>query len=108
MDRAKMAAIAKASGLPFVYGSWKPDKQPPMPYVAYRYSYSTDLYADGINYMSIENWQIELYAEAKDEAHEKLLEAAINEAGWCFDKREYGFDDPYQYLQTIYLIKTIG
>ncbi len=108
MDRAKIAAIAKASGLPFVYGGWKKDSQPPMPYVVYRYSFSIDFKADGANYVPIENWQIELYSESKSEAHEKKLEAAINAAGWCFDKREYGFDDPYQYLETLYLIKTIG
>lgn len=108
MDRGQVVAVAKAAGLPVAYAQWKAGNDPPMPYIVYRYSYSNDLIADNVNYIRVSTWQIELYSERKDEKHEDLLEAAIRAKGWSFEKREYTFSDPKQYLETLYIIKTIG
>ncbi len=108
MDRREIYAVAKAAGLPTVYRGWKAGGEEPMPYVVYRFSYSNDLMADNMNYLTRETWQIELYAESKDDAHEMSIQQALKEAGLKYEKREYTFDTPKSFIQTIFIVKTIG
>ena len=113
MDRKSIASMARAPGYPVVYAQWKPGSAPPMPSVVYRYGYSRDLMADGANYVPRETWQIELYSESKNDDAEKAIQAAVNAAGWSYEKREYSFDGGVadttkHYLETLYIVKTIG
>lgn len=108
MDRERIKEAADEAGLPVCYAAWPKGAEPPMPYVAYRFSYSRSGAEGGIAYAPVETWQVELYSEAKDQAHERLLEDALCSRGWAVDKREYQHFDPYPYIQTIYIVTTVG
>ena len=41
-------------------------------------------------------------------ADDRAIEEALCSRGWAVDKREYQHFDPYPYIQTIYIVTTVG
>lgn len=95
----------KSIGLPVVYREFTTPPDPP--YLIYLFSYSSDLMADGQNYLEIDNYQIELYTKNKDPATESLVQNKLKELGLPYSKTET-FLQSEGLFQLVYDIQLIG
>jgi len=105
MTLEELYQALKSIGLPVAYRAFKAPQKPP--FIVYFFAYKSDMMAENQNYVEIDNFQIELYTEDKDEATEKLVESKLKELGLPYSKTE----NPEQsegLLQLIYEIQLIG
>ena len=101
MDEATLFALLKTTNLPVAYHHFTSPPSPP--YIVYLFSYNSNFGADNRVYNSEKNFQVELYAKAKDLASEKLIEDALNGADVYWEKTEMYIDSEglYQVLYEI-------
>ena len=101
MDEATLFNLLKSTGLPVAYHHFTSPPSPP--YVVYLFSYSSNFGADNKVYDAQKNFQVELYAKAKDLASEKLIEDLFNANDIYWEKTEMFIDTEglYQVLYEI-------
>ena len=101
MDEATLFQLLKTTGLPVAYHHFTSPPSPP--YIVYLFSYNSNFGADNKVYDAQKNFQVELYAKAKDLASEKLIEDALNGADVYWEKTEMYIDSEglYQVLYEI-------
>lgn len=101
MDEATLFALLKMTKLPVAYHHFTSPPSPP--YVVYLFSYSSNFGADNKVYDAQKNFQVELYAKAKDLASEKLIEDLFNANDIYWEKTETYIDSEglYQVLYEI-------
>ena len=101
MDEAALFALLKTTNLPVAYHHFTSPPSPP--YVVYLFAYNTNFGADNKVYSGAKNFQVELYAKAKDLASEKLIEDALNGADVYWEKTETYIESEglYQVLYEI-------
>ena len=101
MDEATLFTLLKTTNLPVAYHHFTSPPSPP--YIVYLFSYNTNFGADNKVYAAAKNFQVELYAKAKDLASEKLIENLFNANDIYWDKTETYIDseDLYQVLYEI-------
>ncbi|QRG66933.1 hypothetical protein [Brevibacillus choshinensis] len=110
MTQADLYLVLESLGLPVAYGQFESTENepaPPPPFITYQFSYSSDLIADNHNYVSIENFQIELYTAKKDLAAEKLVQDKLKELQLPYRKTEAWLDGE-KLWQIIYEIQLLG
>ena len=95
----------KSIGYPVAYGSFA--KPTPPPYLIYQFAYSNDFIADGMNYLEISNFQVELYTDYKDPATEKKVQDKLKELRLPYSKIETWLDSE-NLRQVIYEVQIIG
>ena len=105
MTQAELYQGLQATGLTVVYREFTTPPDPP--YLIYLFSYSSDLMADGQNYLEIDNYQIELYTKNKDPATERLVQNKLKELGLPYSKTET-FLQSEGLFQLVYEIQLIG
>ena len=91
-------------GLPISYHHFV--ESPALPYLVYLFSYSSDLIADGKNYKTISNFQIELYSNKKDLANELKVENKLQDLGLPYFKTETWIEAEELY-QTLYEVRIL-
>ncbi len=101
MDEATLFNLLKSTGLPVAYHHFTSPPSPP--YVVYLFAYNTNFGADNKVYSGAKNFQVELYAKAKDLASEKLIENLFNANDIYWEKTETYIDSEglYQVLYEI-------
>jgi hypothetical protein len=105
MTQAELYQALKSIGYPVAYGSFSSPVTPP--FITYQFAYSNDLIADNINYVPIENFQVELYTDKKDLAAEKKVQDKLKELGLPYRKFETYLDEEKMY-QILYEIQILG
>ena len=105
MTQAELKQCLESTGLPVIYR--RDTIYPKPPYLIYLFSYSSDLMADGQNYLEIDNYQIELYTKNKDPATERLVQNKLKELGLPYSKTET-FLQSEGLFQLVYEIQLIG
>lgn len=105
MTLAELNTALKATGYPVAYSHFKSEVTPP--YIVYLFAYDSDLKADNINYVSIGNFQVELYTDKKDLTAEGKVQTVLKNLGLPYSKTETFIDDE-SLFQTIYEIQLIG
>jgi hypothetical protein len=105
MTQAELLQALKSIGYPVAYGSFSSPVTPP--FITYQFAYSSDMIADNHNYVSIDNFQIELYTSKKEPATEKLVQDKLKELGLPYRKVEAWLDSE-NLRQIIYEVKLIG
>ncbi|MGG3737534.1 hypothetical protein [Aeribacillus pallidus] len=105
MTQAELYQALKSIGYPVAYGSFSSPVTPP--FIVYQFAYSNDMMADNINYVPIENFQVELYTDKKDLAAEKKVQDKLKELGLPYRKFETYLDEEKVY-QILYEIQIIG
>lgn len=85
MARSDVAAVCRATGLPFAYRVF-PDGygEIPYPHLRYQRSGADYLHADDRAYAKADEWSILLVSETKDDAAEAAVEAAMDAAGIAY------------------------
>ena len=101
MDEAALFALLKTTNLPVAYHHFTSPPNPP--YIVYLFSYNSNFGADNKVYDAQKNFQVELYAKAKDLASEKLIEDLFNANDIYWEKTETYIDSEglYQVLYEI-------
>ena len=98
--------ILDTIGLQYTYRSFPIGNVPELPYFVFYFPSSDDFGADNINYVRIDNVNIELYTENKDFETEKQVETILTQNGFYFDKSETYIqqEQMYEVLYTIQII----
>jgi hypothetical protein len=105
MTQAELLQALKSIGYPVAYGSFSSPVTPP--FIVYKFAYSNDMMADNINYVAIDDFQVELYTEKKDLAAEKKVQDKLKELGLPYRKFETYLDEEKVY-QILYEVQLIG
>jgi hypothetical protein len=105
MTQAELLQALKSIGYPVAYGSFSSPVTPP--FIVYKFAYSNDMIADNINYVAIDDFQVELYTDKKDLNAEKLVQDKLKELGLPYRKFETYLDEEKVY-QILYEIQILG
>jgi len=92
MTQEQLNSVLQSTGLPVVYHAWPAGKAPLPPYIAFLATYSHNLFADGVVYLTITRYQVELYTVVKDPDSEQLVENALRAGGIPWEKSETYLD----------------
>ena len=105
MTQTELYTALKSLGLPVAYSSFSTAVTPP--FITYQFAYSGDVMADNMNYVEINNFQVELYTTKKDLAAEKLVKDKLKELELPYTQTEAWLDDE-KLFQNIFEIQLIG
>lgn len=105
MTQAELYQALKSIGYPIAYGSFSSPVTPP--FITYQFAYSNDMMADNVNYVAIEDFQIELYTAKKDLVAEQKVQDKLKELGLPYRKFEAYLDEEKMY-QILYEVQLIG
>ncbi|UYL94039.1 putative tail-component [Geobacillus phage vB_GthS_PK3.6] len=105
MTQAELYQALKSIGYPVAYGSFSSPVTPP--FITYQFAYNSDLIADNVNYVPIENFQVELYTAKKDLVAEQKVQDKLKELGLPYQKFETYLDTENLY-QILYEIQLLG
>lgn len=80
---SEAAAICAATNMPFVYRTWPASMAGSVPYPHVRYwrASSRRIAADDSTYLMVDEYELMLVTESKDEAAEAAVEGALADAG---------------------------
>ena len=105
MTQAELYQVLKSIGYPVAYGSFTSPVTPP--FITYQFAYSNDLIADNINYVAIDDFQVELYKTKKDITAEQKVQDKLKELSLPYRKFETYLDEEKVY-QILYEIQILG
>ena len=105
MTQAELYQALKSIGYPVAYGSFSSPVTPP--FIVYQFAYSNDMIADNINYVAIDDFQVELYTAKKDLVAEQKVQDKLKELGLPYRKFETYLDSEKMY-QILYEIQILG
>ena len=94
----EMVAVLDQTGFPIANVVFPKDEPHDPPYLIWLTTGSTDLYADGTNYLEVPDVQVELYTLRKDPASEKKVQSALSDSGFTYSKDEGWLDDEQMYM----------
>lgn len=109
MTLAELVQILKATNYPVVYSHFTVTENNPMPdppYIAYIFTYSSNIYADNKVYKKVNNVQIELYTTKKDLEAEARLEEILDANEIAYETSETFIESEGLY-QKIYETRLI-
>lgn len=106
MSYEAIATMVSGMGLPYAYFSFPENQAPNLPYIVYHYPNNNDFGADNINYVRIDQVNIELYTENKDFETESSIEAVLKENGFYYEKTESYLRTEQMYM-VLYEIQAI-
>ena len=101
-NHAEIAEILSGAPLPIVYQSWDENPEtgqhaPDLPYIAYYFESSDNMFADDRVYVKIERLVMELYTQGKDFEAEERFEAFLDLAEIPWEKFENRLDRENMY-----------
>lgn len=100
--------ILDQTGLPVTYYLWEPGEVPPLPYIIYWIPEDSDYYADGENYMCIQNVRIELYTKEKAWDLETKVENVLKQNGIPYGREETYLrtEEMWMVVYTVSILRT--
>lgn len=110
MTLAELKTALEGTGLPVAYRefiSTVENPAPDPPFICIQFANSDDVMADNQNYKGIGNYDVELYAELKDQTTEGLVEAVLRTNRLAWRKSEY-YIETENFNQVVYEIQLIG
>lgn len=78
----------------------EPGPAPDPPFICYYYAGDDDLFADNINFVSIQELIIELYTDFKNFETEEKVESALRENELAWEKNETYIDNQRMHMTT--------
>jgi hypothetical protein len=105
MTQAELYQALKSIDYPVAYGSFSSPVTPP--FIVYQFAYSNDMIADNINYVAIDDFQVELYTAKKDLVAEQKVQDKLKELGLPYRKFETYLDEEKMF-QILYEIQILG
>lgn len=105
MEYKKLLSELKTLNYPVAYDTFKKRKSPP--FITILYKSNDDIMADNINYVEVQNFQVELYTKKYRPTVEKNVETLLKNNGLAYEKFQTYLKKEELY-QTVYRIKLIG
>ena len=99
MSYEEFKNLLNSTDIPFAYHVWR--KPPKLPWGVYRFANTSEMYADGILFFAVRQYQIELYTDKKQPEVEQKLEDVLTHAGIAFSKSEF-YIESEQLYQILY------
>jgi hypothetical protein len=104
MTEVELFTELQTLGLPVAYGEFSSPVEPP--YISYHFVYSSDLFANDVNSIHVDNYQIEVYTRKKDPVTEAKVENLLTSLLLPYRKLElYTKEESPRLRQTIYDIQ---
>ena len=97
--------VIRETGLPFAYHHFAEGESPEPPFLLYLYPESSNFGADNIVYSRGTVIYLELYTDRKDPVSEKLIEDALENHGFYWDKSEVWIESESLY-EVLYAMET--
>lgn len=82
MTLEDLRKVLESTGLPVTYRAWPEGEAPPLPFICYLCTGSSNLYADASVYSSVAEVDVELYTRFKDPGAEAKVEAVLKDFHW--------------------------
>ena len=98
MTTAEVAEMIDSIGVPNAYYQFTNQTDVAPPFIAFYYPESSDLSADNINYLNINQLIIELYTDNKDFGLEKTIETKLKENDLVYTRTETYLGDERMYM----------
>ena len=92
----------KAKGIPAAYIRFKEPQKPP--FVIYRGNGQTVLPADNVYFYSVNDYQIALYFDRKNEKLEETIEQLLQKDGFLYEKSEDEFIEDEEIFVIYYQV----
>ena len=73
-----------------------------LPFICFYFPYRHDVYADDVNFQTVEHAVVELYTNRKDFAQESAMETVLFNAGISYSKNPSQFISSERMWQTVY------
>lgn len=106
MTADEIYSMLASTGLEVTYFMFKENEAPELPYLVYYFPKSTNVFADGGNYVGKTALNIELYTDNKDFDTEAIVEKVLNENGLAYEKTESYLDTEKMY-EVLYEMEVI-
>lgn len=97
----EILSILEETGIDFAYDHFAEGDAPDPPFICYLAPYSDHFAADGVPYLKVSAFHVELYTDAKDPASEAAVEAALERHGVFWERSETWIESERLY-ETIY------
>ena len=101
----KIAMLLREIGIPFAYDHFAEGESPKPPFICYRLPASDNFAADGMVYFHFTEVSIELYTDKKEPKSESKIEAALDAAGFFYNKTEAYIESEKLY-EVMYTFET--
>lgn len=104
-----LTACIKACGMPFAqieFDTTDGSTPPKMPFALLVPETTQDVIADGVNFVHITPYRVELYTSGRDMDIERRFEVALNESGFSYTRRTVPLGDGV--LETTYTVTIYG
>lgn len=106
MKLTEVVEMLNGMDIPVAYYQWKENSAPSLPYILYYYPSNNDESADGINWATINQLNIELYTSNKNFKLEQQLEDILKQNEFYFMKSEQYIDDEKMY-EVLYEMEVV-
>lgn len=106
MTYEQIATMIESMGLPYVYHAFPINGAPSLPYIVFNYPNRDDFGADNMNYVHIDNIDIELYTENKDFTLESSIESVLEQNGLFYSKSVMYLQTEHMY-EILYEVQTV-
>ncbi len=97
MSLEEVVEMISNIGLPFAYHHFAEGESPDPPFVIYLSPGSHNFAADGVVFFKVHLLDVELYTDKKDPEVESRVEAALDAAGFFYDKTESYIEEEHLY-----------
>lgn len=105
MNQTELYQGLQAIGYPVAYSHFT--AEPKAPYLVYLFAYDGDFMADNINFLDVDNFQVELYTEKKDLAAEAKVKDKLKEMQLPYSAVETYLESEKMF-QMVFTIQLIG
>lgn len=106
MTYKQIAEMIESMGLPYAYHAFPINGAPNLPYIVFNYPNRDDFGADNMNYVHIDNVDIELYTENKDFTLESSVESVLEQNGLFYSKSVMYLQTEHMY-EILYEVQTV-
>lgn len=104
MKREDIIALFTPTLPRVLYGWYAEGNEPVRPYAVLNFAYANSFYADNVNFLDVEHWQLDLITDKKQEEIEASIEDAFKGAEITYEKRESS--SVGEYYRVYYLFTT--
>lgn len=104
MTLSELKTALDGTGLPVAYQAFPEDIAPPLPFITYQITSTSNFSADGAVLQKLSNVQIDLFSKQKDLISEAKIEEALSEAFWDALQIPVEEEKLYRYTYTTQIL----
>lgn len=91
--------------LPVVYGAWKQNSAPKLPYAVVLENGEADAFADDTHYYTVKAFDLEVYFDVKNPKLETYIETTLYDAGFVYSCNGDEYIDSEKMFERVYRVE---